>query len=200
MGTIIAIFLGWAGGYRFYKKQYLLGVIYFFTFGLFGIGWIVDIIQSLKPSPAIEQNMQAVPNNFVSENNQTVGFAPVSSTQNNQYVSNRVGTYSFEPTGTRFECRFPIKGFAMRQRVLQKSKVGDPIMLQVYEWEGKNAIAVMNARLGVDLGVAKKTQVSKLVGLLNDYHVTGRILKFTDFDVRNENYLSCEVELEYFEK
>ena len=88
----------------------------------------------------------------------------------------------------------------MRQRVLQKSKVGDPIMLQVYEWEGKNAIAVMNARLGVDLGVAKKTQVSKLVGLLNDYHVTGRILKFTDFDVRNENYLSCEVELEYFEK
>lgn len=48
MGTIIAITLGWAGGYRFYRKQYGLGVLYLFTFGLFGIGWFVDIFASLK--------------------------------------------------------------------------------------------------------------------------------------------------------
>lgn len=47
-GLLIAIFLGWLGGYRFYKKQTLLGVLYLFTFGLFGIGWIVDIVTALK--------------------------------------------------------------------------------------------------------------------------------------------------------
>lgn len=46
--TLIAIFLGWLGGYRFYRKQYLLGVIYLFTLGLFGIGWIFDIIQAIS--------------------------------------------------------------------------------------------------------------------------------------------------------
>lgn len=43
-GLVIAILLGWAGGYRFYKKQKGLGVLYLLTVGLCGIGWIVDII------------------------------------------------------------------------------------------------------------------------------------------------------------
>lgn len=42
-GLLLAIFLGWAGGYRFYKKQYLLGFFYFFTVGICGIGWIIDL-------------------------------------------------------------------------------------------------------------------------------------------------------------
>lgn len=46
--TLIAVLLGWLGGYRFYKKQWLLGVVYLLTFGLFGIGWIVDIVQAVK--------------------------------------------------------------------------------------------------------------------------------------------------------
>lgn len=46
--TIIAVLLGWLGGYRFYKKQYLMGFVYLFTFGLFGIGWIVDIVQAVS--------------------------------------------------------------------------------------------------------------------------------------------------------
>lgn len=45
-GLIIAIFLGWLGGYRFYKKQYVLGFVYLLTFGIIGIGWIIDIIQA----------------------------------------------------------------------------------------------------------------------------------------------------------
>lgn len=47
-GLIIAIFLGWIGGYRFYKKQYGLFILYLFTCGLFGIGWLIDIICSIS--------------------------------------------------------------------------------------------------------------------------------------------------------
>lgn len=46
--TIIAVFLGWLGGYRFYKKQWALGIVYLLTMGLFGIGWVVDIIQAVQ--------------------------------------------------------------------------------------------------------------------------------------------------------
>lgn len=55
-GLLIAIFFGWLGGYRFYKKQTVLGVVYLLTLGLFGIGWIIDIICAVreltaKPAP-----------------------------------------------------------------------------------------------------------------------------------------------------
>lgn len=50
-GLLIAIFLGWLGGYRFYKKQPFLGIVYLLTFGFFGIGWIIDILAALKAMP-----------------------------------------------------------------------------------------------------------------------------------------------------
>lgn len=47
-GLLIAIFTGWIGGYRFYKKQPWLGILYFLTFGLCGIGWAVDVFLAFK--------------------------------------------------------------------------------------------------------------------------------------------------------
>ena len=46
--SLIAIFLGWAGGYRFYKRQWLWGFIYLCTFGVFGLGWLLDIILAIS--------------------------------------------------------------------------------------------------------------------------------------------------------
>ena len=40
---IITILFGWLGIHKFMDKQYGLGILYFFTLGLFGIGWIYDI-------------------------------------------------------------------------------------------------------------------------------------------------------------
>ena len=42
-GILIAVFGGMFGGYRFYKKQYLMGVLYLCTAGLYFVGWIIDI-------------------------------------------------------------------------------------------------------------------------------------------------------------
>lgn len=41
---ILAIFLGWLGIHRFYVGKMGSGILYFFTFGVFGIGWFIDII------------------------------------------------------------------------------------------------------------------------------------------------------------
>lgn len=39
-------------GHKFYEGKIGMGIIYLFTFGLFGIGWIIDIIVLLgKPNP-----------------------------------------------------------------------------------------------------------------------------------------------------
>lgn len=40
---ILCILLGYFGGHQFYAGKIGMGFLYFFTVGLFGIGWIVDI-------------------------------------------------------------------------------------------------------------------------------------------------------------
>ncbi len=52
VALIICICLGWCGIHKFYEGKVGMGIVYIFTFGLFGIGWIVDIITiAMKPNP-----------------------------------------------------------------------------------------------------------------------------------------------------
>lgn len=41
---LVTLFLGWAGIHKFMEKKTGMGVLYLCTMGLFGIGWIVDIV------------------------------------------------------------------------------------------------------------------------------------------------------------
>ena len=34
---------GWAGAHKFYEGKTALGILYLFTFGLLGVGWIFDL-------------------------------------------------------------------------------------------------------------------------------------------------------------
>lgn len=43
----LCLFLGWAGAHKFYAGRIGMGILYLFTFGLFGIGWIVDTIKCI---------------------------------------------------------------------------------------------------------------------------------------------------------
>ncbi|MBR2556137.1 MAG: TM2 domain-containing protein [Aeriscardovia sp.] len=56
-GLLISIFLGPFGGYRFYKKQYVLGVVYLLTFGIFCIGWFVDIFLAIREMTGLNKEI-----------------------------------------------------------------------------------------------------------------------------------------------
>ena len=43
VALILCIFLGYLGAHKFYVGKTGMGLIYLFTCGIFGIGWIVDI-------------------------------------------------------------------------------------------------------------------------------------------------------------
>jgi TM2 domain-containing membrane protein YozV len=40
---ILWFFLGFLGVHKFYLDKVGIGILYFFTFGLFGIGWLIDL-------------------------------------------------------------------------------------------------------------------------------------------------------------
>lgn len=48
----LCVFLGLLGIHRFYEGKIFTGIIYLFSFGICGIGWIIDVVRiALKPNP-----------------------------------------------------------------------------------------------------------------------------------------------------
>ena len=50
VALILCIFFGFLGIHRFYLGYTGMGVLYIFTFGLFGIGWLIDTILLIIPN------------------------------------------------------------------------------------------------------------------------------------------------------
>lgn len=44
IALLLCFFLGMFGAHRFYVGRYLMGAVYFFTFGAFGFAWLVDLV------------------------------------------------------------------------------------------------------------------------------------------------------------
>lgn len=59
---LVTLFLGWAGVHKFMEKKNKMGFVYLLTLGLFGIGWLIDIviaatkINSQKPKQIVINN------------------------------------------------------------------------------------------------------------------------------------------------
>lgn len=48
----LCLFLGYFGAHKFYEGRILLGIVYIFTAGIFGIGILIDLFVLLfKPNP-----------------------------------------------------------------------------------------------------------------------------------------------------
>ena len=48
----LCLFLGYFGAHKFYEGKTGMGILYLCTFGLCGIGWIIDLVALLsKPNP-----------------------------------------------------------------------------------------------------------------------------------------------------
>ena len=48
----LCLFLGYLGVHKFYEGRVLLGIVYFFTGGLLGVGVIYDlVVLFFKPNP-----------------------------------------------------------------------------------------------------------------------------------------------------
>lgn len=44
---VICLLFGWLGVHKFREKKVGMGILYLFTFGLFCIGWVIDVVQYL---------------------------------------------------------------------------------------------------------------------------------------------------------
>ena len=102
-------------------------------------------------------------------------------------------------TGIRYECLYPNKGIFHRQGALRRSKLGDPVSLREYDYQGDPAIAVINDRLGCDVGVVKNNQYKKtILNTMKKYDTRGEIIDLRVFG-EDEEFI-CQIRIDCYDK
>ncbi len=85
---VLCLFLGYLGIHKFYEKKTGLGILYLFTLGIFGIGWIIDIIRLLID--LLKEYLLQTPNNEINTNIKTENTS-LHISSNSQFDTNVAG-------------------------------------------------------------------------------------------------------------
>lgn len=128
----ITLCLGWLGVHRFMQKKYGTGILWLCTFGLFGIGWIADIIVAFTK---------------ISENSQN------KMQEQKQQKLRLVKTLHTQIVGTFADCDLDSEQY--REDLILTIKKNQQLSLQYWEYNGEPAYYVMHPS-GVDVGCLPK--------------------------------------------
>lgn len=98
---VLTLFLGWTGIHRFLDRKIGTGILYLCTFGLFGIGWFVDVCIALfrlfvspKSAPVTQTSP---PEHQVSYERSNANKAIISTTSNETKSTCRISHSAFAP-------------------------------------------------------------------------------------------------------
>ena len=187
-GILLAVLFGWCGGYRFYKKQTDLGLVYLFTFGLFGIGWIVDIIISLtsKPDSNPPTNPQVKP---VSNSH-----SKPAANRTAKPVLIEVGRFHTKVVGTTFPTTQG--GCETRQEALEGMRRKDKLSIEYFEYKDSPAYRVVLNRNYSDIGNLSADLAKEIYRKYKDCTI-----KVVDWEVTggyDNKKLGCNIELVFY--
>ncbi len=165
--AILCVFFGWLGLHKFYRKQYIIGILYACTLGCFGIGWIYDVVMLLKSkttNTTTETSTESTVSKLTAQNqnldtvkeilsNKTISFGETTSTR--RYSLN--GCYFDNEDGTN------------RQQLIQTLKeTTTDLKFYVHQYENQPAIALTTIDNHIVGFIAKATLVTFIEFLMEN--------------------------------
>lgn len=58
VALLLCVFLGIFGAHKFYLGKFGVGLVYIFTYGLFGIGWLIDLVTLIAGNPLDKKGLR----------------------------------------------------------------------------------------------------------------------------------------------
>lgn len=157
---LVTVFGGWFGLHKFLDHQIGSGVLYLLTGGIFGIGWIIDIVKAF----------------LIPVRSSPYAFTPVSNVSST-LPPNAIIHFqkNFLIVGEKYEC---LKNPSVqRSYVVNNTNLNTPIHVEKYFYQGVPAYMIVNSTIGLDLGVLSAGAAS----WLTDYYSEGTVFaRLTD--------------------
>lgn len=178
INLLVTIFLGWLGVHKFIERKTGLGVVYLLTGGLFGIGWLIDVIIAfIKYTESTKSN--TLPSNYpikidvVGESYKKDEIASVLSLNKLYLVTDSV---------------FIEKVPSMESIYKYKYREADAVLLpEPTNPHDKNAIKVLVDN--VHVGYIPKMQCLELKGKLNKIKSVRANIHSGDYRYHTNNYV-----------
>lgn len=145
---VICLFFGYIGLHKFYERKYSIGILYFFTLGLFSLGWIYDCIILGK---------QVYNFNKCSKSNITNA-----TTNSNDYDKNSEDYLICNVAGVTFDNQ----DGSSRQKYIKDLDENDTLNLKHYIYEKKDALYVLDSK-GHILGNIPHEFVPQIMKFIN---------------------------------
>lgn len=169
MGNLlVTILFGWLGVHKFMEKKTGLGIAYLLTLGLFGIGWLVDIviaINKLKKTSVSNQSDSSNSNSHLLQNDSST--YDDNDEEEPEADSNRI---NFNVAGVTFNN----DDGTSRQSILKnfyqsKGYNKNHVEFKIYDFEGSPAVAVYAK--GLMIGNVPKEYVQIIINNLDTLRI-----------------------------
>lgn len=160
---LITLFFGYFGVHKFMEKKIGMGFLYFFTLGLFGIGWIYDVImaaKALKPSPKLPVSSSGT--DFTIENFHLAGVS---------YYLDNIKKLACSNEDYRKSTKTLANNNLVMKRIYQYNYINKPVKLipEPQNPHDKNAIAVYIA--GELVGYISRDENIHVKDILDHYQI-----------------------------
>lgn len=166
---IITLLFGWLGVHKFMQKKYGLGALYFFSLGVFGIGWAVDTIASFMRMTTGKRQIQETQQQNVFERG-TFGKRLIKS-----FDTVIVGTFA--------TCDLDPDTNTDREEIISSFKPNSFLYLQYWVYEGEPAYYVCCQ--GMDAGNIPATLAKTLYEKYSDCEFVVTLQGKSEYDDRN---------------
>lgn len=168
---IITLLFGWLGIHKFIQKKYGLGILYFFTLGLFGIGWLVDTVRAFMQMVNGTQPTAQIQNSFTRERGVR--------------ASGRQFIKSFDTVivGTFATCDLDPNANTDRDEIISSFKPNSFLYLEHWVYKGEPAYYVCCQ--GMDAGNIPATLAKTLYEKYSDCEFEVTLQGKAEYDDRN---------------
>ena len=178
---IITLLFGWLGVHKFMQKKYVLGILYFFTLGLFGIGWLIDTIMAfIRMIKGEQQALEIQQSNVISREE-----AQASSKQ-------LIKSFDTVIVGTFATC--DLDPDTDREEIISSFKPNSVLYLQHWEYEGEAAYYVCCQ--GIDAGNIPATLAKTLYEKYSDCEFVVSLQGKAEYD--NRDNLTQKIKIDIY--
>ena len=197
---IICLLGGWFGLHRFLEGNMVAGVVYLCTFGLFGIGWILDLVKIVNGTyTQVEKKSKTEVINQNFENKNSFNNTTNEQITNKKIYAKRVTEFSNRLDEYRLKWKYldvPVAGTQNIQIDYTKLQIGTKVSFEKEPNNEYDSNAIKIKQNDIFLGYVHKGTIQEM---LHSYLENDKYYVFAKLNLIDEENRKLQIQIAFYE-